>query len=386
MGKSMQQNRIYALSEAVIFTGEEFVEGYALVFRDGRIMDIIPEERLPPEAEKVSCKEKIIAPGFIDCQVNGGGGVLFNTAENVAAVTKIAASHARRGSTRIVLTFISDRTEAAQRALRMARDARKQCRNILGVHFEGPHLNPERRGVHKLDYLRGIISEDFELYKALPDEVIIVTLAPELVSSEQIARLHEQNVIVSLGHSSADVPVIKAALKAGATCFSHIFNAMGGIEARRPGLAGTGLDDKDSWCSIIADGHHVSDEVLRIAQRAKPRGKLFFVSDAMPPAAADSPRSFPLFGEIIRANGGRCVTSGGRLAGGAYTLAECVRHAIVETGMEPKEALRMASLYPAEFLGLDHRFGRFLPGFHADIVIMDGGYRVEEVWADGKRL
>ncbi|MDD5586478.1 MAG: N-acetylglucosamine-6-phosphate deacetylase [Alphaproteobacteria bacterium] len=379
----MAKPSLTALTGALVFTGEAFVEGHALLLQDGRVLDIVAEGRLPPEAETIAYDNCIVAPGFIDCQVNGGGNLLFNAATDVRTVAAIAGAHGRRGTSRMLLTCTSDSRAVTERALKLAREGRRLCPNVLGIHFEGPHLSAEHRRVHKEDRLRDMEPDDLQFYKPEPDEIMLVTVASERVTPEQIRQLRAQGVIVSLGHTAAAPDAARAALRAGATGFTHLFNGMGSLSARSPGPAGIALDDRDSWCGIIADGHHVSDEMIRLAHRAKPEGKLFLVSDAMPPAGADAPEPFRLYGETVSAKDGRCQTSEGRLAGSALTLAECVRYAIKHVGLEPAEALRMASSAPAAFLGIGNRFGKLLPGYAADLAVLNRDFSINAVWIDG---
>lgn len=289
-GAIMKSVKATALTDAVIFTGEAFVENHALLLRGGRVLDIVRDNRIPADAEVVSHNGRIIAPAFVDCQVNGGGGALLNNSPTVETALTIAKAHAAHGTARLLLTCVSDTPEVMRSAANAAREARKQCDGILGIHFEGPHLGHERRGVHKAEYLRGMTAEDMDLYRPRGDEIVLVTVAPERVSADEIARLAGQGTKVSLGHTAADSSAIRAALKAGASCFTHLFNGMGGLAAREVTPATVALDDRDSWCGIIADGYHVSPETLRLAVRAKPAGKLFLVSDAMPPAGLETGR------------------------------------------------------------------------------------------------
>jgi N-acetylglucosamine-6-phosphate deacetylase len=381
--RNMANPFLTALTGAAIFTGSAFVEGHALLIQDGWVLDIVPENRVPPETNGLPYQDAVMAPGFIDCQVNGGGNALFNAATDTQTAVAIAKAHNRRGTTRLLLTCTSDSQSTMERSLRLAREAPRLCPAVLGIHFEGPHLSAENRGVHQAKWLRDLETGDLPFYRPESGEIMLVTLAPERVTPEMIRQLRAQGVIVSLGHTVAGPETIRAALKAGATGFTHLFNAMGSIGAREPGPAGVALDDPESWCGIIADSHHVSDEMLHLARRAKPQGKLFFVSDAMPPAAVDAPEPFQLYGETITVKNGCCQTAEGRLAGSAVTLAECVRHAIKHAGFGPEEALRMASAYPAAFLGISDRYGKLLPGYAADVTVLDRDFGVIAAWTGG---
>jgi N-acetylglucosamine-6-phosphate deacetylase len=358
-----------ALTDATLFTGEAFVEGHALIIGGGRIIDIAQSRKIPADAERVSYPGRILAPGFIDVQVNGGGNLLFNNTPTAATCLGIAAAHRRFGTTRILPTVISDTPDIIGKAIAATRAARRKDKGILGIHIEGPHLGQARRGVHKAERLRLLTDDDMRLYRREGDEIMLMTVAPECVTPDQIKQLRAQGVIVSLGHTAATAAQTRAALAAGATGFTHLFNGMGGLSAREQGPADVALDDRASWCGLIADGHHVLPEMIRLALRAKP-GRIFLVSDAMPPAASEHPEPFQLYGETIRVEDGRCVNREGKLAGAAITLSDAVRNCGVKFGIAPEEALRMASTYPAAFLGLDKSLGMLLPGYEADIAVL----------------
>ena len=379
----MSISTLTAFSDATVFTGETFVEGCSLLVQNGKVLDIVMDGKTPVDAEKRSFAGKIIAPGFIDCQVNGGGGVLFNETPTAGAVLAIAKAHRKYGTTRILPTCISDSIDVMRKALPAVREAGKTDASVLGIHFEGPHISKEKRGCHIAEMLRPISRDELELYAPLADEVMLITVAPECVSLDNIGAIKAKGVIISLGHSMASSEQTRAALTAGATGFTHLFNAMVNPGTRAPGIAGCALDNQSSWCGIITDGHHVSDEMIRIAYKAKPQGKLFLVSDAMPPSASEGVLSFRFHGEEIKVKDGRCINRNGQLAGSSITISDAVRYCIDKVGIEPMEALRMASAYPAAFLGLDQKLGRLLPGYEADMVVLGTDYRPEGAFVGG---
>ena len=366
-----------AFTDAVIFTGEAFVEGHALLVKDGLVVDLVAGSHVPAGSREISCRDRILVPGFVDCQVNGGGGVLFNETPTVEGALAIAKAHARRGTTSLLLTCISDDIGVMRRALEAMRAARKVCTGILGIHFEGPHLGAARKGVHREAFLRDMTEEDIALYRPEGGEVILVTLAPERVATDDIRKLAAQGTRIALGHSAATTTQVRGALAAGATGFTHLFNAMSPMSAREPGMAGVALDSPAAWCGIIADGAHVSAEMIRLAWRTKTSEKLFFVSDAMPPAGCDAPQDFRLYGEDIHTAAGRCMTREGTLAGAALTLGEQVRHGVTQITLEPDEVLRMVTASPADFLG--KKAGRLVPGTQADVVALDHVWAVREI-------
>jgi N-acetylglucosamine-6-phosphate deacetylase len=416
-----------ALCDATILTGEATVEGHALLVHNGRIEDIVANQHIPADARRISCAGQILAPGLIDAQVNGGGNHLLNNEPTVEACLAIAAAHRRYGTTSLLLTCISDQPEIARKAAAAVREARKQDQSILGIHFEGPHLSAERRGVHNAVTLRQPDDNDLRLYRREGDEVMLITLAPEKVDAAILQQLSKQT-IVALGHTDAAPEQIRKALASGATGFTHLFNGMGGMSAREPGVTGVALDDRDNWCGLIADGHHVAPEMIRLALRAKPQGKIFLVSDAMAPAATDDPKPFLLYNKEIQfiastvsfpsrlreglgagqdvshefqslhlrqpprppsippASGreataplSKCVTQEGSLAGSAITLLDAVRYCVQTVKVELDEALRMASTYPAAFLGIDKQRGKLLPGYKADIIALDQNLQLQQI-------
>lgn len=373
---------IKAFCDATILTGEAMVEQHALLVRGDSIVDIVGNRHIPADAKKIPCPGQILAPGLIDAQVNGGGNRLLNNDPTVETCLAIAKAHRNYGTTGLLLTCISDTPEISAKALASIREAQKQDQTILGAHMEGPHLAEEKRGVHCSGALRPLSDADIAFYQPVGDEIMLLTVAPEAVTSADVQKL-SQKCIISLGHSNALSRQIKVLLENGATGFTHLYNGMSGMSAREPGVAGTALDDRHSWCSLIADGHHVAPEMVRLALRAKPQGKVFLVSDAMAPAAAPQPGPFQLYGQPIKVENGCCVSAEGKLAGSAITLLDAVRYCIQEVGIEFDEALRMAATYPAAFLRIGHKFGKLLPNYAANIVALTPSLDLRAVWSVG---
>jgi N-acetylglucosamine-6-phosphate deacetylase len=367
-----------AIRDATIFTGEAWVENHALLIKHGQILDIVLPNKIPGDAEVISYPDLILTSGFIDAQVNGGGNVQFNNTPTVEACHSIAKAHLRYGTTRLLLTCITDTPDILQRALAASREARKTCSHILGIHLEGPHLGLERRGVHKADYIRPASEQDLQLYHPEAGEIMLMTVAPENVPPQTIHALRHNNVIVSVGHTNAAPEEIRAAIEAGATGFTHLFNGMGKPSQGGTTPADTALKETTVWCGMILDGFHVPVDMAKLALQAKP-GKIFLVSDAMAPAATDSPQSFELYGEKINVAERRCVNHEGKLAGSSITMLDAVRHCVTKVGVSLEEALRMASLYPATFLGIDKHLGKLLPGYAADVVVLNPALELKAV-------
>ncbi|WP_225889779.1 N-acetylglucosamine-6-phosphate deacetylase [Indioceanicola profundi] len=380
----------HALAGARIFTGEEFLDGHAVLLEGGRILDLPPEGSLPPglPVERLPAGS-LLAPGFIDTQVNGGGGVLFNDSPTAEACLAIAAAHRRFGTTSLLPTFITDAPDRmAQAAAAAAEAAAIPGSGVIGVHLEGPFLAPARKGVHEEGFIRTPGEADIEALCALPARFapgrVLVSLAPEMVTDAQIARLAAAGVVVAGAHSAAGFDRTLAAVRAGLRGFTHLFNAMPPLMSREPGIAGVALSTPDTFCGLIVDGVHVHPAILRLALAAKPAGTLFLVTDAMPPTGTDV-TSFPLYGRTIHRRNGRLETQDGVLAGADIDMATAVRNCVTLLGLDLGEALRMASLYPARFLTLDDRLGRIAPGHVADLVLLDGEVRVLDTWVAGRR-
>jgi N-acetylglucosamine-6-phosphate deacetylase len=372
-----------ALANARVLSPQGWRDDVAVLIEDGRILELAA--RIPSNAEMHDLSGRLLLPGFIDCQVNGGGGFLFNDQPTVEGIRAIGAAHRRFGTTGFLPTLISD-TPGKMRTAIGAADAAimENVPGVLGIHLEGPFLSRARKGVHAEQYLHAPDAPELRLAESLHRGVTLLTLAPECVTVDQIRRLSQAGVIVSAGHSNADYATVRAALDAGVRGFTHLFNAMSPLASRAPGMVGAALDDPDSWCGVIVDGHHVDAASLRVALRAKPRGKIFLVTDAMPPVGATDP-SYVLNGETITARDGICQTATGTLAGSALSMIDAVRNTIDMLGVPLDEVARMASTYPADFLGLGATHGRIEVGRRAAFTVVDADLRVTETWIDGVR-
>ena len=374
-----------ALTNARVLTTHGWRDDLAVLVEGERIVALLPPEHAAVRAAQAQdLAGALLVPGFIDTQVNGGGGALFNAAPTVETIRTIGAAHRRFGTTGFLPTLISDSTETLRAALAAVEQAFDEAvPGLLGVHLEGPYLAPERKGVHDPKWFHVPGEEELALLCAPHRGVRLVTLAPERVPHELIARLAAAGVIVNAGHTAADHATIRAALAAGVRGFTHLFNAMTPLGSREPGVVGAALDDPGSWCGIIVDGHHVHPASLRSAVAAKPRGKTLLVTDAMPPVGADDP-SYVLNGETIVVKDGICQTADGVLAGSALDMAAAVRNSVTMLGLPLDEAVRMASAYPADFLGLGASHGRIAVGYRADLVAMDVDCTVQRSWIAGR--
>lgn len=375
------------LRNARILAGDEFRDDLAVVIEDGRITALVSDAapQLGSADEQVDLGDGWLLPGFIDAQVNGGGGVLFNNTPDVDSLRTLAAAHRRFGTTGLLPTLISDDVQVMRAAIAATRQAISEgVPGVLGIHLEGPYIAPARKGTHDANKFRVPDAAEIALAASLDNGVTLLTLAPERVPLESIRALVERGVIVAAGHTAASYEEARAGLDAGIRGFTHLYNAMSPLTGREPGAVGAALEDRDSWVGIIADGVHVHAASLRVALAAKPRGKVMLVTDAMPPVGADSP-SYELYGEVITAVDGVVRNAAGSLAGSALDMATAVRNSVQLLGVPLAEAARMASTYPAQFLNLDDRYGHIAEGHHADLVLLDDALQVRSTWIAGQR-
>ena len=333
--------------------------------------------------ERIDLEGRLVLPGFVDAQVNGGGGVLFNDRPSVESIAEIGRVHRRFGTTAFLPTLVSDELPVVAEAIRATRDAISAgVPGVLGIHIEGPFLNRNRRGIHDPDKIRTLDDEAFELLTMPTGGRTLLTLAPEMTTPEMIRRLTRAGVIVSAGHSDATYEDIQLAMANGLSGFTHLFNAMSPLTVREPGVVGAALDDEKSWCSIIVDGYHVHPSVLRLALRAKRRDRFFLVTDAMPSVGTDL-KSFNLLGRRITVRDGHCMDEDGRLAGSNMDMITAVRNAMSLLGLSAPAAIKMASLNPARFLDVDSQHGRIEAGLSANLVVADAELNIVDVWSNG---
>ena len=377
-------NRL-ALVNGRVLTDRGFEAGLAVLVEDGRIHAVEAQaQALPGSVQVHDLQGATLLPGYIDCQVNGGGGVLFNNAPDVDALRRIGAAHRRFGTTGFLPTLISDDVNVMEQAIAATRRAiSEKVPGVLGIHLEGPYIAPARKGTHDAGKFRVPDAAEMDMATALDNGITLITLAPECVGTDVVRALVERGALLCAGHTAASYAQARAGLDAGIRGFTHLFNAMSPLTGREPGTVGAALEDRDSWCGIIVDGHHVHPASLRVVLAAKPRGKVLLVTDAMPPVGADDP-SYVLYGETITVRDGVVRNAAGSLAGSALDMATAVRNTVQWLGLPLEEAARMASTYPAEFLGIGDRCGRIAPGYQADLVALDEQLQVVETWIQGK--
>ena len=374
-----------------IFNGEEILAKREVMLDDGLIAEVRLASR--PFGDKagedlsiVDLGGGLLAPGFIDCQVNGGG-VMFNDGPDVAAIKCIIQSHRAFGTTGLLPTLITtDAATMAAAAQAVATARGDHLPGLLGVHFEGPFLNSAKKGAHDDGQIRPWDDGVLDLLTRGDLGVVVLTLAPEVVPPGIIRRLSAAGIRVCAGHCAPDNGQIAAALDEGLAGFTHLFNAMPPLTSREPGIVGAALVDDATWCGIIVDGHHVDPTTLRIAVAAKAPGRMILVTDAMAGVGAgmgEDATSFQLSGQTVTVKDGRCTLPDGTLAGSNLDMAGAVRNAHHLLDLPLEEALRMASLYPAGFLGMDDVRGRIRDGYCADLVLLDDDLAVTRTWVGG---
>jgi N-acetylglucosamine-6-phosphate deacetylase len=358
-----------------VFLEREFHEGLVVIVDGSTISHVIGVTEFTNDGhEIVDLDGDYLIPGFIDIQVNGGGGVLFNDSPNVEGVKAIAEAHRQFGTTGLLPTLISDDLDVIRKGLAAVESAIEiGVPGVLGIHIEGPFLNLKRRGIHDASKIRKLTDEIVSDLQPLKNGCSLLTIAPETMSPDLIRRLKDKGFILCAGHSNATYAEVSTAIDQGISGFTHLFNAMSQLGAREPGMVGAALDHDNTWCGIIVDGHHVSHASIRIAYRCKSVEKLMLVTDAMPPVGSSSDE-FELMGNRITVKDGVCVDAAGTLAGAALDMASAVRNMMLASDCSLAEASQMASSSPAAFLGLEQSTGTIRAGMRADFVVLDAQF------------
>ena len=376
----MTQKRFHAKR---LFDGQAFLDDQVLTIVDGQIMAI--DQDISNSDITVN---GLVAPGYIDLQVNGGGGALFNDSPSVDNLKTIMSAHAKFGTTAMTPTLITDKIEIMQQAAEaIAQAIGEGVPGIVGIHFEGPHLSVEKKGTHCADYIRPITDAEWQVLSRNDIGEIIVTLAPETVSAEDVTRMVKLGVNVCLGHTNADYKTTQQAIDAGASGFTHLFNAMSPLQGREPGVVGAALLNNHTSCGLIVDGFHVDYVSCKLAIQAKPQGKIFLVTDAMPPVGTEQTQ-FALYDRTVYVDNGKLTSTTGELAGSSLDMASAVKNTHQKLGIELGEAIRMASMYPARYLYQNQSVnrGELITGMQADMVVLNDDLSVRETWIAGEKV
>ena len=361
-----------------LFDGESYQDNKVIIIDDGIIMGF--DDEVSNFTAQVN---GLVAPGFIDLQVNGGGGVLFNSTPSLAGIKAIIAAHAKFGTTAMLPTLITDTVSVMDEAADVIASAiASKEPGIIGIHFEGPHLSVAKKGAHSEQFIREISAEEWQVLERKDIGKVLVTLAPETVAEKDIQRMVAAGIYVSIGHSNANYQQAQSAVEAGATGFTHLFNAMSPLQGREPGVTGCALLNDNTACGLIVDGHHVDYASCKLALKTKPVGKIFLVTDAMPPVGTDD-QAFAFFDRHVHLSQGKLTSSTGELAGSVLDMATAVKNAHTHLKLALDEALRMASGYPANYIK-DQQRGQLVVGKQADFVVLDNELNVESTWIAGK--
>ena len=378
-----------ALAGSRIFDGDAWHDDAALVIRDGLVDGIVAASAIPPELRRIDMDGGMLAPGFVDLQVNGGGGVMLNDHPDLDSIETICRAHAPFGTTALLPTLITDTPEITAAAVAAGTEAaRRKLPGFLGLHLEGPHLSLARKGAHDPKLIWSMTDTDQAALIAARAKipVLLTTLAPESVDAARVAALKQAGVVISLGHTDTSYATASAYAEAGASMVTHLFNAMSQLGNREPGLAGATIDSGALFAGLIADGIHVDPATMGIALRAKQGpARIFLVTDAMA-TLGTALTSFTLNGRTIHRKDGRLTLADGTLAGADLDMISAVRFVHRIIGLDLAEALRMASTYPAQAVGQGHRLGRLGKGTAADIVALSDDLAVRGVWIGGNRV
>ncbi|MBD3883508.1 N-acetylglucosamine-6-phosphate deacetylase [Phormidium tenue FACHB-886] len=376
---------MYAFTNCTIYTGDRELSDRALLIDGHKIVNLAAPADLAA-VETIDLGGDCVAPGFIDMQLNGCGGVMFNDAITAETLDIMHQTNLRSGTTSYLPTLITTTDADMLAAIEVVKAYRQQQPySVLGLHLEGPYLNPKRKGIHNEAYIRPPDRPMLEAIAAAGREVVkLVTLAPEKVEAEQIKLLADQGILVAAGHTDATYEEAIASFEAGIRMATHLFNAMSPWQGRNPGMVGAILNRDDVYAGIIADGQHTHFESVRLVQKLK-QDKLILVTDATPPVGTQL-ESFWIGGQEVFYRDGKCVSADGTLGGSALTMIEAIANCVQHLGLPLAEALRMASTYPAILMGIDRQLGRIAPGCVANLVIFDRNFRVSAAVDQGAYL
>lgn len=374
---------MYALTNCKIFTGNDVLVKHAVIINGETIDAVCPEDMLPSGIKMVDLNGANLSPGFIDLQLNGCGGVMFNDEITAETIDIMHKANLKSGCTSFLPTLITSSDENMRQAIAAAREYQSQYPNqSLGLHLEGPYLNVMKKGIHSVDFIRPSDDEMIETMCANRDVIAKVTLAPENNKPEHIEKLVKAGIVVSIGHTNATYAEARQSFESGITFATHLFNAMTPMVGREPGVVGAIYDTPDVYAGIIADGFHVDYANIRIAHKIKGE-KLVLVTDATAPAGADMDY-FIFVGKKVYYRDGKCVDENGTLGGSALTMIEAVQNTVEHVGIALDETLRMATLYPAKAIGVDDKLGRIKKGMIANLTVFDWDFKVKATVVNGQ--
>lgn len=377
---------IQSIINGHVFNGESLLKDHAVVIEGDKVLNVLPQRQLTGDIQVgFDLNGQTLAPGFIDLQVNGGGGLMFNNTLTVEGLRTLANAHRQYGTTALLPTLITDSYAVMRQAIAAVKQAIEEgVPGIIGIHLEGPFLNPEKKGAHAVEKFCVIDEQGFEVISSLTVGKTLVTIAPELTTSDMIKRIRNQGIVICAGHTGADYNQTCEGLAAGVTGFTHLYNAMTPLLSREPGMVGAALNDENSWFGIIADGFHMHPAAFRVAVAAKQSGGAVLVTDAMATVGSED-KSFVLDCETIYAVEGRCTNAAGSLAGSDLDMNSAIKNAMKFARIDWMEAVRMATVYPAKALGVDRQLGYIKSGYQANFVSLDSQINVTDTWIDGQK-
>ncbi|ENM5768956.1 N-acetylglucosamine-6-phosphate deacetylase [Vibrio mimicus] len=374
---------MYALTNCKIYTGNDVLVKHAVIINGDNIETVCPIESLPSDIKVVDLNGANLSPGFIDLQLNGCGGVMFNDEITAKTIDIMHKANLKSGCTSFLPTLITSSDENMRQAIAAAREYQSQYPNqSLGLHLEGPYLNVMKKGIHSVDFIRPSDDSMIDTICANSDVIAKVTLAPENNKPEHIEKLVKAGIVVSIGHTNATYTEARQSFESGITFATHLFNAMTPMVGREPGVVGAIYDTPDVYAGIIADGFHVDYANIRIAHKIKGE-KLVLVTDATAPAGAEMDY-FIFVGKKVYYRDGKCVDENGTLGGSALTMIEAVQNTVEHVGIALDEALRMATLYPAKAIGVDDKLGRIKKGMIANLTVFDRDFNVKATVVNGQ--
>jgi N-acetylglucosamine-6-phosphate deacetylase len=374
---------MYALTNCRIFTGDDILENHAVIVDGVQISAICPSDDIPAEITRIDLNGANLSPGFIDLQLNGCGGVMFNDEITADTLQIMHEANLKSGCTSFLPTLITSSDADMRQAIEAEREFERRAPNqSLGLHLEGPYLNLMKKGIHNPEFIRRSSDEMIDFMCQNSDLIAKVTLAPEQNEHSHITRLKEAGIVVAIGHSNATYAEAREGFKAGISFATHLFNAMTPMVGREPGVIGAIYDTPDVYAGVIADGFHVDYANIRIAHKVK-GDKLVLVTDATAPAGA-SMEYFIFVGKKVYYRDGKCVDENGTLGGSALTMIEAVQNSVEHVGIALDEALRMATLYPAKAIGVEEKLGKIKPGMVANLAVFDRDFIVRATVVNGQ--
>ncbi|WP_114767478.1 N-acetylglucosamine-6-phosphate deacetylase [Vibrio rhodolitus] len=374
---------MYALTNCKIYTGSDVLVDHAVIINNGLIESVCPIAELAADIETRDLQGANLSPGFIDLQLNGCGGVMFNDEITAETIQIMHEANLKSGCTSFLPTLITSSDENMRQAVAAARDYHAQHQNqSLGLHLEGPYLNVAKKGIHSVDFIRPSDDSMIDFMCDNADVIAKVTLAPEHNDPQHIKRLSDAGIVVSIGHTNATYAEARESFAHGITFATHLFNAMTPMVGREPGVVGAIYDTSDVYAGIIADGFHVDYANIRIAHKIKGE-KLVLVTDATAPAGADMDY-FIFVGKKVYYRDGKCVDENGTLGGSALTMIEAVQNTVEHVGIALDEALRMATLYPAKAIKVDNKLGRIKAGMVANLTVFDRDFTIQANIVNGQ--